>query len=421
MDLNKLKGEKKVSPILSLGTDSKNAELLLTLVSSEKGKLKQAAMKALANFDYEPATTLWQKAIKTKTKGEKIFIESTADSISEIIANEFFDFLSDLFNQPEGYSLTAKETADFKTFISLSLGKGSPKMHEIYRLAAKNNNKLATYTIEARESNLFINDYIRFFAPTAEDIKKIFPAILSMSILKSKDSRLIKLANDLQTEYAENWLSPVFMSALLTESSNSVFEKFSNQLNGTNATYLNDTLGALFFDKKIQKHVGLLFWGQLIYGEIDTRFTFSRPLFENLDERWFLQLTNEPASEVTLQVYNRNGVLYDSYDEMLLEILPQKIENKNIAQALGEYFVEKEKEHNGASTLYIDALHTLKQDVSEEVIKKHINCRDNAVSKYSLKPIINYYTNWSNERKIAFYKSISSKYVLKEEIAVLEK
>ena len=421
MDLNKLKGEKKVSAILSLGTDFKNAKLLLSLVAAEKGKVKQAAMKALANFDYEPATTLWKKAIKTKTKGEKIFIESTADSISEIVANEFLDFLSTLFNQPEGYSLTAKETANFKTFISLSLGKGSPKMQEVFRLAAKNNKKLATFTIEARESNLFINDYIKFFAPSTLDIKKIFPAILSMSILKSKDSRLIKLAHDLQSEYAENWLSPVFMSALLTESSDSVLEKFSNHLNGTNATYLNDTFGALFFDKKIKKHVGLLFWGQSIYGEIDTRFTFSRPLFENLDERWFLQLTNEPASEVTLQVYNRSGVLYDSYDEMLLEILPHTIEDKNIAQTLGEYFVEKEKEHNGASTLYIDALHTLKQDVSEEVIKKHINCRDNAVSKYSLKPIINYYTNWSNERKIAFYKSISSKYVLKEEIVALEK
>lgn len=68
MDLSKLKGEKKVQAILSLASDAENTDLLYSLVESEKGNSKQAAMQALATFNYEPAYPVWQKLVKIKVK-----------------------------------------------------------------------------------------------------------------------------------------------------------------------------------------------------------------------------------------------------------------------------------------------------------------------------------------------------------------
>ena len=420
MDLSTLKGEKKIQAILSLGTDSENAELLLSLTESEKGNSKQAAMQALANFDYMPAIHVWRKLLKSKSKGEKVFVTSSVDSISDIIADDFSAFLSSLFDKPDGYSLTECELTDFKTFISIMLGKGSRKMQDLYSLIAENSVKLSTFIFEPTSKGLLINDYIHFYHPTPEDIKKIFPAVLSMSILKSMDNRLINLAENLNTTYGENWISPVFISELLTQPSHSVFDRFSSFLTGSSAKYLCDTLGALYFDNKLEKHIGLLFWGQCKYGEIDARFSFSCPLFENLDERWFSLLAVNHQDEVTLQAYNRGGVLYESYDEMFVEIIPRTINDKNIEQELQEYFIKKEAQHNGSSTLYLAALNILNCEIKEDAIERFIQCKDNAVSKYSLRVDINQYTNWTNQRKLDFYKKLPKHLIVEEEIESLK-
>lgn len=421
MDLTSLKGEKKIQAILSLANDIKNAELLFSLTTSEKGNVKQSALQALATFDYEPALPTWKKLINSKTKGEKIFLQTTADTISDIVANEFSAFLTKLFKQPNGYKLTENELTDFKTYISLMLGKASEKMQNLYWLIAENNEKLSSFNFQGSSKGLLINSYIHFYNPTANDIKKIFPAVLSMSILKTLDKRLITLANELYKKYADNWLSSVFISGLLTQPSNDVFNNFSDKLNNkVDVGFLYDTFGTLYFDKNIEKHVGLLFWGQYKYGEIDTRFSFSRPLFENLDERWFDLLSNQHQEKVTLQVYNRGGVLYEAYDEMLTEILPNKFQSQIIKQKLQDYFIKREEKHNGSSTLYLDALNILNYEINEQMVERFINCKDNAVSKYSLKVDINTFTNWTDKRKLEFYEKISPKFVLKEEIERLK-
>ncbi len=261
------KGDKRVNDILALGSDSKNGELLMSLISTEKGKCKQAVLKALAQFDYAPAIPVWQKVFKSKSKGEKIFMESTTDSISDIIASDLYTFLSKLVEQPEGYVLTQQELSNLNIYISLMLGKASNKMLDIYSLAAQNADKLSTFNFNQDNKGLFINSYLRFFEPKPEDIKKIFPAILSMSVLKTMDERLIKLADELYLTYKSNWISPVFMIELLTSPAKSVFERFSGFLSGESAYYLYDVLGSLYYNSETQRHTALLFWGQVIYGE----------------------------------------------------------------------------------------------------------------------------------------------------------
>ena len=41
---------------------------------------------------------------------------------------------------------------------------------------------------------------------------------------------------------------------------------------------------------------------------------------------------------VTWQTYNRSGVLYGSYDEMFISLLPLKVENSELKRVLWDYF-----------------------------------------------------------------------------------
>ncbi|NDV95242.1 hypothetical protein D0T84_09950 [Dysgonomonas sp. 521] len=414
MDLNTLppKGEKRVQAITALGTDIKNAETLFTLSNTEKGNCKQAAMMALARFDYTPAIPLWKKLLKSKTKGEKILMESTADSVSDVIANEIYSFLSALFEKPDDYTLTSAELENLKTYISLMLGKASGKMQEVYTLTAQNSDKFSTFTINENTEALIINDYLRFFSISREDKKKIFPAILSMSILYNPDDRLIKLADELYATYQANWLSPVFMKALLVLPAKNVFDEFHKHLsNNESATYIYDTLGALYFNEKEQRHQALLFWGQYKYGEVDTRISRNKPLFGNLYEEWFSLLTSTPQQEkpsVTLQAYNRGGVLYDAFDEMLVEIIPYPVQNEQLRQQLCDYFIKREKKHNGQSELYIHAFYILGYEIEEEVILKFLECKENAASVYNLQNILQR-THWSKQKRLDFFDTVAPK------------
>ena len=71
----------------------------------------------------------------------------------------------------------------------------------------------------------------------------------------------------------------------------------------------------------------------------DTRFVFER--YVDLDERWLFDLAKAPEDRkpaVTWQTYNRGGVLYESYDEMFISLLPRKVENPELRRVLRDYF-----------------------------------------------------------------------------------
>ena len=420
MPLGTLKGDKRVQAIVELGKDETNAKTLFALIASEKGAAKQAAIQALANFDYLPAKGMWEKLFKSKSKGEKVFLQARSKMICDLIANAFYPWLSSLIEKADGYVLCDKELKDFKTFISLMLAKESDAIEAIYNLVARHSDKLSSFDFTARQKTLRINDYIHFFNPSSEDIKKIFPALLAMSIIKSMDPKLMQLAHKLHETYGKNWLFPLLITELLTKPAKSVYDTFSPYATTQDASYLYDAFGALYFDKKLNKHMALLFWGQYYYGEIDTRFSFSRPLYENLDERWYALLIGQKPEKVTLQVYNRGGVLYEAYDEMFVEILPEKIHDTTIQSALEVYFIAQEKAHNGLSTAYLEAFYRLGMDTDEAVIERYIACKENAVSKYAVRSNINSLTHWSDEKKLAFYAKLPKELVVDEILEALK-
>ena len=103
--------------------------------------------------------------------------------------------------------------------------------------------------------------------------------------------------------------------------------------------------------------IALIFWGDYSYGTYDTRFMIER--YVDLDERWLFDLprTGGRKPTVTWQTYNRGGVLYGSYDEMFISLLPRKVENPELKRVLRGYFhIRSTKKKVAKSiTVYQDA------------------------------------------------------------------
>ena len=171
-------------------------------------------------------------------------------------------------------------------------------------------------------------------------MEKIPALVLTSSLIRSPDERLQALADELNERYGGSWMIPVFMKAIITQPKEQVYETYSPLLGTPKASYLLNALGLLDFERSGPDGLrALIFWGDYSYGTYDTRFVFER--YVNLDERWLFDLAKAPEDRkptVTWQTYNRGGVLYESYDEMFISLLPRKVENPELKRVLRNYF-----------------------------------------------------------------------------------
>ena len=364
------KGVKREQAILELGKDEANGELLFQLVNTEKGKCKTAAQKALAQLEYAPAAPLWAKLVKGKWMGSNIMSDACSDCVSEQIAPVILKTLSQLLDEGDTKPL---EIEQLNFCFHLMLGKASPKMLEVYRFLAENTQRIAqlkrapVYSDDDCTS-WWITDGLRIWDATPKEKEKIPAVVLAASLIRNPDERLQALADELNEHYGGSWLMPVFMKAIITQPKEQVYETYSPLLTTPQKGYLFNALGMLDYrcypEGWTYERLGpdgmiaLIFWGDYSYGTYDTRFMIER--YVDLDERWLFNLAKDPEGRkptVTWQTYNRGGVLYGSYDEMFISLLPLKVENPELKRVLWDYFrIRSQKKKVAKSiTVYKDA------------------------------------------------------------------
>ena len=345
------KGVKREQAILELGKDEANGELLFQLVNTEKGKCKTAAQKALAQLEYAPAAPLWAKLVKGKWMGSNIMSDACSDCVSEQIAPVILKTLSQLLDEGDTKPLDIEQ---LNFCFHLMLGKASPKMLEVYRFLAENTQRIAqlkrtpVYSDDDCTS-WWITDGLRIWDATPKEKEKIPAVVLTASLIRNPDERLQALADELNERYGGSWLMPVFMKAIITQPKEQVYETYSPLLDTPQKGYLFHALGMLHYrcypEGWTYERLGpdgmiaLIFWGDYSYGTYDTRFMIER--YVDLDERWLFDLAKDPEGRkptVTWQTYNRGGVLYGSYDEMFISLLPLKVENPELKRILWDYF-----------------------------------------------------------------------------------
>ena len=379
------KGLKREKAILELGSNPENAEALMFLVNTEKGKCKNAVLKALACLECQEARPLWQKLVKGKDMGESIFANACSDCVSEEIAPAILCFLGNLLNQPKGEHIDVSQMKQLRFCLSIMLGKSSQKMQEVYRFMAKPENmsrftslkRIKEYSDSITTSWDFNSDTLSIGKANRHEMEKVFPLVMAASLIRKQDVRLMALADELYATYGGAWLIPVFMKAILTEPKEKVYDEFVKYLlDESTAIYLFNVFGWLDYndypddwDFKRDEPIGyhaIVFWGNYEYGAYDTQFTVE--FLVDIDERWLFALAKDAKSKkpkVHWQTYNRRqgGVSFENYDEMLLGLLPEKIENKELKELLYIYFKERSQivKVPKSVSVYEDALSRLQR------------------------------------------------------------
>lgn len=367
------KGVKREQAILELGKEEANGELLLQLANTEKGKCKTAALKALAQLEYAPAAPLWEKLVKGKWMGSHILSEACSDCVSEQIAPVILSTLSKLLTEADRKPLEEKQVEQLNFCFHLMLGKASPKMLDVYRFLAENSDRIGRLKrspfYEGDKCTFWkLTDGLELYEAIPNELEKIPAVVLTASLIRNPDVRLQALTDELNEQYGDSWLIPTFMMAIMTHPKEQVYDTFSPMLETSKKNELFTALGMLNYRSYPDNYAfecpypeglyALIFWGNYSYGSYDTRFTFKHSV--ELDERWLFDLAKDPEGnkpKVTWQTYNRGGVQIESYDEMLISLLPLKVENLKLKEVLRDYFcIRSEKKKVAKSiTVYEDA------------------------------------------------------------------
>ncbi|QGG52066.1 hypothetical protein [Lysinibacillus pakistanensis] len=330
------KGKKREDAIARLG----RVEALLYLVEHEKGKCKKAALKALAHQECVEATAIWEKFMKYKNLGEDILMPAFSDTVSEVVGKHCEKYFHELFQQPPDFLIDQDEFERFTAVVSVMLGKGSPSMIGVYRLIAANQpmvERLNLLKLVADKDYVHINDTLRIWNLQPQETICIFPIVLAASIIRSMDEQLILLAEELYIRYGNEWLIPYFSAKLLTNRADNVYDEFSAFLQDEALNrYIHNGLGRIYYDDQNGTHTMAVFWGRYSYGSYDNRTYFKRKLAENLDARWLERLMEHPHpnDKVKFQFYNRCPVIYESYKQMIIDLLPKTIEDARIRSYL---------------------------------------------------------------------------------------
>ena len=327
----------------------------------------------MAQLEYAPAAPLWAKLVKGKWMGSNIMSDACSDCVSEQIAPVILKTLSQLLDEGDTKPLEEGQVEQMNFCFHLMLGKASPKMLEVYRFLAENAERIGhlkhtPFYDGDKCTTWHISQGLGLYKVKPKEMEKIPALILTASLIRNPDTRLQALADELYERYGGSWLIPVFMKAIITQPKEQVYETYSLLLGTPKEIYLFNALGMLDYrcypEDWIYERLGpdgmtaFIFWGHDRYGSYDTTFMFER--YVELDERWLFDLAKDPEGRkptVTWQSYNRSGVLYESYDEMFISLLPRKVENPELRRALRDYFrIRSEKVSVEESiTVYKDA------------------------------------------------------------------
>ena len=280
--------------------------------------------------------------------------DTCSDCVSQQIAPIILKTLFHLLDEADTKPLNQEQVEQFRFCIALMLGKASPKMLEVYRFLAENTERIAklehTPFYDGDDCTCWrITDGLQLWNANPTEMEKIPALVLTASLIRNPDERLQALADELNERYGGSWMIPVFMKAIITQPKEQVYETYSPLLGTPKEIYLFNALGLLDYRSYPEDWTfecsgpdglrALIFWGDYSYGTYDTRFVFERCV--DLDERWLFDLAKAPEDRkptVTWQTYNRGGVLYESYDEMFISLLPRKVENPELRRVLRDYF-----------------------------------------------------------------------------------
>jgi hypothetical protein len=330
------KGSKEVreAALLALRHDSSNLPLLLDSQKSEKGKCKEAAMRSLAYMDGEEAAGFWKEMMVKKPEETAAYLEaSDQDWAGDLIADVLEKWIA-----KAPHKLEAEE-----------LPKGKETKEDRARERAKEREERDRYRQRlvglwngavGKHSERILRCYELVYGILPKEV----PSVLTRSLIRNFHPSFCQLAKKLYEKFGDEFLEPVFLASILTDSPEETYERFHEFIKPEGL--LRKLTG------KKQDATGVLYgFAKIVYQEEEGRYGLTleemnspirerkvcRWLPEGLDLRWYPLLLKYPGRFASGR-RNSYSMYRNYYDWMIAKLYRPDVEE--LQKPYGEFFYE---------------------------------------------------------------------------------
>ena len=273
--------------IQALSMSIENHQLLLDLCQSERGKLKDAAMRSLAAMDTEEAAAFWNKEMQKKRNTVSCLRGVVSTLAADITSLALQTFLEELLAQ--NHKVYDQADLEQITMLTASVcGKYSAQVDSMWHWAADHMHQFAEIV---PEQNVRSCDY---------SIAELLQQTLMQTILWNSDPEVLKLARDLGAQNREWFLGCQMLADMAEVSAKELYERYApyivreGLLKRENTEERNDriqimrALSAVRWSKELHSYA-VVFprWDSLTGNTV----TSARKL-DGVDPRWITLLTD---------------------------------------------------------------------------------------------------------------------------------
>lgn len=204
--------EVKEAAIQALSCSQENDGFLLDLVKTEKGKIKEAALSALAYMNAPSAREFWnQYMMKHSADGASYLSSSEEDWASDLIAEQILRCLEE---KPEGKEKKAEQLQRLRQLWQGTEGKHSPRLcgccEQVY-----------------------------------QELPDLVVDFLTDSILKNSHPQIRETVRQMYEAHGDAFLESVFLDALIHDEPKEVYERFCGYFENSGKQREKDGLGII--------------------------------------------------------------------------------------------------------------------------------------------------------------------------------
>jgi len=200
--------------IQALSLSKANHQLLLDLCQSERGKLKDAAVRSLAVMDTEEAAAVWNKEMQKKRSAVSCLKGVGSTLAADITAGALQSFLEGILAEKQKFY----DQADLEQIIMLTAsicGKYSSRVESAWHWVAENMDQFAEIL---PEQNVRACDF-----SIAEHLQQTF----MQTILWNSAPEVLKLARDLGIQNREWFLGCQMLADMAEASAAELYDRYA--------------------------------------------------------------------------------------------------------------------------------------------------------------------------------------------------
>ncbi len=199
--------------IQTLSLNQENNQLLLDLCQSERGKLKEAAMRSLAAMDTEEAAAFWKKEIQKKPHAVACLKGVGGTLAADLAAGSMGIFLEKLLAEGQVYNQSDLEQM---TMLTAALcGKYSPDVDSLWRWIAQRMDAFALITPEKNVRSCDMS--------VAEHLQRT----LMVTILWNGQPTLLDMARALGNRHREWFLGCAMLADMAQDSAAEIYDRYA--------------------------------------------------------------------------------------------------------------------------------------------------------------------------------------------------